>query len=169
MKKSLFFILLLLFSYNAFAQKTPTFKQYAVKVEKAKAKKINFASHKRAKTFRTNLSNALKEGVNFAGHYVLASWGCGTNCGDHGIIDARTGNVYFPEELEGIGIGFCEIDYENIEPVAFKPDSRLLVLSGFKGGDLSSENASCGIYYFEWTGTKLKQLKFEKKQRTETP
>lgn len=169
MKKCLFFILLTLFSYNAFAQKTPTFRQYAAKVEKTKAKKINFASHKRAKTFRTNLSNALKEGVNFAGHYILASWGCGTNCNDGGIIDARTGNVYFPKELEGIGIGFCEIDYETVEPLAFKPDSRLLVLSGFKGGDLNSEKSSCGIYYFEWTGTAFKQVKFEKRKRTETP
>ncbi|MEP6903452.1 MAG: hypothetical protein ABJA66_17125 [Actinomycetota bacterium] len=169
MKKLLFFIFLMLFSFNAFAQKTPLFKQYASKVEKVKVQKVNFASHKRAKTFRTNLSNALKEGVNFAGHFILATWGCGTNCSDSGIIDARTGNVYFPKELEGIGIGFCEIDYENTEPLAFKPDSRLLVLSGFKGGDLNSEKTSCGIYYFEWTGTSLKKVGFVKKKRTSTP
>lgn len=169
MKKLLFFILLMLFSFNAFAQKTPSFRQYSSKIEKAKTKAIDFSSHKRARTFRTNLTNALKDGVNFAGHYVLATWGCGTNCSDSGIIDARNGRVYFPKELGGIGIGFCEIDYENVEPLAFKPDSRLLVLSGFKGGDLNSEKTSCGIYYFEWTGTALKQVGFVKKKRTSTP
>ena len=169
MKKPLFFILFTVFAFNAFGQKTPSFKQYSSRVEKAKAQKIDFSSHKRARTFRTNLSNALKEGVNFAGHYNLATWGCGTNCSDSGIIDTRTGKVYFPKELEGIGIGFCEIDYENTEPLVYKPDSRLLVLSGFKGGDLNSEKTSCGIYYFEWTGTALRQVRFVKKKRTETP
>jgi hypothetical protein len=169
MKKPLFLIIFLLFSMSVFAQKTPSFRQYASKPEKAKAKTIDFSSHKRARTFRTNLTNALKDGVNFAGHYVLATWGCGTNCSDGGIIDARNGKVYFPKELEGIGIGFCEIDYEKTEPLVYKPESRLLVLSGFKGGDLNSEKSSCGIYYFEWTGTALKQVGFVKKKRTATP
>ncbi len=168
MKKILFFIFLMVFSFNAFAQKTPSFKQYSSSIEKAKARKIDFSSHQRARTFRTNLTNALKDGVNFAGHYILATWGCGTNCNESAIIDARNGKVFFPKELEGAGFGFCELSDET-EPLVYKSNSRLLVLSGFKGGDLESEKTPCGIYYFEWTGTSLKKVGFVKKKRTSTP
>ena len=164
----MFFIFLMLFSFNAFAQKTPSFNQYSSKIEKAKTKTIDFSSHKNARTFRTNLKNALKDGVNFAGHYILTTWGCGTNCSDSAIIDARSGKVFFPKELEGAGFGFCELNDET-EPLVYKSNSRLLVLSGFKGGDLNSEKTACGIYYFEWTGTSFKKVGFVKKKRTSTP
>ncbi len=161
--------LLSAFSLTGFAQsETPTFTQYAVKVEKTKNVRVNLKSHKNANMFRTNLRNAAKEGVNFAGHYILTTWGCGTNCTQSAIIDARNGNVFFPDELEGAGFGFCELPDET-EPIVAQADSRLLILSGFKGGDLSVDNAPCGIYYLEWTGTKFKQVKFEKKTRSETP
>src|SRR4051812_38998112 len=80
---------------------TPTFTQYAVKVEKIENIKVNLRSHKYANSYRTNLRNAAKEGVNFAGHYILTTWGCGTNCSQTAIIDARNGQVFFPEELGG--------------------------------------------------------------------
>ena len=161
--------LLLTFSSIGFAQSpTPTFKQYAVKVEKPKNIRVNLKSHKNANMFRTNLRNAAKEGVNFAGHYILTTWGCGTNCTQSAIIDARNGQVFFPGELEGAGFGFCEFP-DDTEPTVSQANSRLLILNGFKGGDLSMENAPCGIYYLEWTGRNFKQVKFERKKRTDTP
>ena len=151
------------------AQSTaPTFTQYAAKVQKIRNTRVNLKSHKNANTFRTNLRNAAKEGVNFAGHYILTTWGCGTNCSQSAIIDARNGRVFFPRELEGAGFGFCELP-DDTEPIVSQADSRLLILNGFKGGDLSVENAPCGIYYLEWTGTKFRQVRFVKKQRTDTP
>lgn len=161
--------LFLAFSSIGLAQSTtPTFTQYAAKVEKAKNVKVNLKSHKNANSYRTNLRNAAKEGVNFAGHYILTTWGCGTNCSQSAIIDARNGRVFFPRELEGAGFGFCELP-DDSEPLVSQADSRLLILNGFKGGDLEVENARCGIYYLEWTGTKFKQVKFEEKKRREMP
>lgn len=147
---------------------TPTFTQYAAKVEKINNVKVNLKSHKYANTYRTNLRNAAKEGVNFAGHYILTTWGCGTNCAQSAIIDARNGHVFFPEELGGSIFGFCELP-DNTEPIVYKANSRLLVLSGFKNGDLDKKDGRCGIYYLEWTGTKFKQVKFVEKKRTEMP
>jgi hypothetical protein len=147
---------------------TPTFTQYAAKVERINNVKVNLRSHKNANMFRTNLRNAAKEGVNFAGHYILTTWGCGTNCSQSAIIDARNGKVFFPRELEGAGFGFCELP-DDTEPIVTQADSRLLILNGFKGGDLSVENAPCGIYYLEWTGRNFKQVKFEKKNRSDIP
>ncbi len=161
--------LFLAFNSIGFAQSTtPTFKQYAARVEKPRNVRVNLKSHKNANMFRTNLRNAAKEGVNFAGHYILTTWGCGTNCSQSAIIDARNGKVFFPDQLEGAGFGFCELP-DDTEPIVHKADSRLLVLNGFKGGDLSVENAPCGVYYLEWTGRNFKQVKFEKKKRTDTP
>lgn len=148
--------------------KTPTFTQYSARVEKIRNIKVDLKSHKTARMFRTNLRNSAKEGVNFAGHFVLTTWGCGTNCSESALIDAHTGRVFFPTQLEGIGIGYCELP-DDIEPLVFKTNSRLLVLNGFKGGDLDKKNGRCGIYYFEWTGTALKQFKFVPKKRIETP
>ncbi len=152
-----------------FAQSpTPTSAQYAVKVEKRKNVRVNLRSHKNANMFRTNLRNAAKEGVNFAGHYILTTWGCGTNCSQSAIIDARNGRVFFPDQLEGAGFGFCELP-DDAEPVVYQADSRLLILNGFKGGDLSRDNAPCGVYYLEWTGTNFRQVQFVKKERREAP
>ena len=161
--------LLLAFSSIGFTQApTPTFTQHAVKVEKPKNVRVNLKSHRDASRFRTNLRNAAKEGVNFAGHYILTTWGCGTNCSQSAIIDARNGKVFFPDQLEGAGFGFCELP-DDTEPIVSQAGSRLLVLNGFKGGDLSVENAPCGIYYLEWTGAKFKQVQFVEKKRTEMP
>lgn len=147
---------------------TPTARRYAVKVLKPKNVRVNLKSHKNANMFRTNLRNAAKEGVNFAGHYILTTWGCGTNCTQSAIIDARNGRVFFPRELEGAGFGFCELP-DTTEQFVFQADSRLLIMNGFKGGDLEVENGRCGIYYLEWTGTNFKQVKFEEKKRIATP
>lgn len=156
-------------SSAGFAQSPkPTFKQYPATVEKLKNVRVNLSSHKNARMFRTNLRNAAKEGVNFAGHYILTTWGCGTNCSQSAIIDARNGKVFFPHELEGAGFGFCDLPDE-VEALVSQADSRLLILNGFKGGELESDNGRCGIYYLEWTGTKFRQVKFEEKKRREMP
>jgi hypothetical protein len=172
MKILLGFVLVLSFLLNSsigFAQsKTPTFRQYAAQVETAKTARVNLKSHKDANNFRTNLRRAAKEGVNFAGHFIFTTWGCGTNCAQSAIIDARTGRVFFPGELEGSGFGFCDLPDET-EPLVYKANSRLLILSGFKGGDLDLKNGRCGIYYLEWTGAKFKQVKFVGKKRREMP
>lgn len=161
--------LFLSFGSAALAQSAvPSFGQYPARVEKIKNVRVNLKSHRTANMFRTNLRNAAKEGVNFAGHYILTTWGCGTNCSQSAIIDARNGRVFFPSELEGAGFGFCDLPDET-EPLVYKANSRLLVLSGFKGGDLDKENGRCGVYYLEWTGANFRQVRFVQKRRIETP
>lgn len=168
-KMVLLLVLILACSSSSFAQSTtPTFEQYAARVESAKNVRVNLKSHKKANMFRTNLRNAAKEGVNFAGHYILTTWGCGTNCAVSAIIDARNGRVFFPDQLEGSGFGFCDLP-DDTEPLVYRADSRLLVLSGFKGGDLNEERGRCGIYYLEWTGRNFRQVRFVEKKRIETP
>jgi hypothetical protein len=167
MKKITFisFVFLLMTTFALGQKKVPSFSDYRVKAERITAKQPNLASNKYARMYRTNLRNAAKEGVNFAGHYVLAWWGCGTGCLEAAIIDARTGKVFFPAILQGVGAGFCELP-DDVETLDYKPNSRLLVLSGFKGGDQNSSNGKCGIYYFEWTGADFKQVRYIPKKST---
>jgi hypothetical protein len=54
-------------------------------------------------------------------------------------------------------------------PLYAKPNSRMVVLTGFTGGGLDNRRAKCGNYFFEWTGTSLKQLKLIPGKRTDTP
>ena len=181
-KLDLFTVLLLAFGTICSAQaQTTTFKQYAVKVENPKNVKVNLRSHPNARLYRTNLRNAAKERVNFAGHFILTTWGCGTNCTESAMIDAHTGQVFFPGEFEGVTQGFCELPQnahpadspimseDEYAPFIYEADSRLLILNGFRGGDFNRTTARCGTYYFEWTGKQFKQIKFIPGKRIETP
>lgn len=46
-----------------------------------------------AKHFRARLTEGAKHGPNFAGIYTVIEWGCGTNCQQVAVVDARTGRV----------------------------------------------------------------------------
>src|SRR5882672_4908831 len=41
--------------------------------------------------YRTAIRKAAPDGPNFAGHYTVVTWGCGTECQMHAILDGRTG------------------------------------------------------------------------------
>ena len=157
----IFFLLLLAIGALAQTGKVPTFTQYPVRVEKIKSINVD-VSDKNARMYRTNLRNASKEGVNFAGYYVLTSWGCGTNCGEAAIIDGRTGKVYFPTQLAGFGIGFESWLGED-DPLEFKQDSKLLIVKGYAPTELNKTKPHGGYYYFNWNGSTLQLVKFVKK------
>jgi len=166
MKKTLLlFISTLIVSVPVFAQRgVPTFAQYRVRVEKITPKPANLSSHKNARMYRTNLRNAVKEGINFGGHFILTNWGCGTNCNEGAIIDARTGRVFFPKELGGFSIGQGEWSYD-LEVIDFKANSTLIAINGYSGGYLNHDDPAEGIYYYQWTGTAFKKIGFVKKDR----
>lgn len=78
----------------------PTFAEYPVLGEfQAPPAPLNIASQSLARRFRTMLRKGATEGPNFAGHYTIASWGCGSGCVQFAIIDARNGRVFFPPEV----------------------------------------------------------------------
>jgi len=86
----------------------------------------DLSSHPDAKTYRTQLQNAAKGGVNFAGDHVLATWGCGGQCLMGAVINARSGHVQF---LPGTICCWIEAG-EDINPIEFEVGSDLLVLTG---------------------------------------
>src|SRR5215218_11263014 len=126
----------------------PAFTHYPALIEKVRAKDINCKGNPEARRFRTVLRESLHEGVDFAGHYIVASWGCGASCLVGAVIDARTGVVYWPKQLAGI---YTMSD----DPIIYKPESRMIVISvGFGiNGDIRRDN------YYEWKFNRLRLVR----------
>ena len=76
-----------------------------------------------ARMFRTRLREDSRRGPNFAGRYTVVIWGCGSGCAQMGVVDARTGRVYFPP-VEYMDIIDMEDEAERSR--WFRLDSRLL-------------------------------------------
>ena len=90
--------------------------------------------------FRTRIRTAATQPPNFAGHYVLATWGCGLECVSYAIIDAKTGEVYFDN------VTICcwsPAVPASFEPVRGQLASRLLVFTGM----LNEHGANERHYY----------------------
>ena len=161
-------ILILVTTVSTLAQNRslPKFADYRAAVEKPRVRSIDFKKNRDANSFRTRLSSGLRGGVNFAGHYVVVGWGCGTGCISGAIIDARTGNVLWPEQLNGIGVYYAGDSYAD-EPVAFRKYSRLLTITGSPGVRTGEPEKQAGIYYYEWKRDRLHLLRFVKKDVVE--
>lgn len=105
-----------------------------------------------ARAFRTRLREAAKEKPNFAGSYVIAIWGCGTECVSGAALDLRTGRaVMFPFTLCCWGADVPD----DFEPVEFRLDSSLLKLHGLRNED---EHDATTHYYTVENG-RLRELK----------
>ena len=78
-----------------------------------------------ARRFRTRLREDSRQGPNFAGHYTVVFWGCGSGCAGMAVVDAYTGRVtWLP--LDWIDIP----DEQDVKPNRnYRLDSRLLVVT----------------------------------------
>jgi hypothetical protein len=98
------------------------------------------------------------KGPNFAGHYFVIYWGCGSQCVMMATVDAKTGKVYDPP-LSGAGSElYVPLDNLSEMEIDFRPDSSLLVLRNacrnFK------DRKTCGMYYFNWKDSHFDLVKF---------
>ena len=120
----------------------------------------------RSRMYRTQLRGWAKEKPNFAGHYILATWGCGTGCTQIAVIDALTGKVFHPPGARTNSVVNVngELLVEGDSPprradfgaLRYRADSRLLILFG------TPENraANRGISYFVWQNDGLRKVRF---------
>lgn len=145
---------------------TPRFEDYPVQVFKGRMAALKLSGSE-ARNFRTRLREGAQQGVNFAGHYTIVQWGCGTACLQVAFIDAKTGAVFFPEELNGFGVWFWDAndDTRLDDALRFKPNSRLMVMSGYPGSEGNRDEPKSGLYYYEWTGRRLRLVRLVEKKR----
>lgn len=153
------FLLCCCFSHLSEAQNgIPRFKDYPVKtVYRGKNAPLLLTGD--ARTFKTRLREALKGKPNFAGHYIVTTWGCGTGCQVGAMIDARTGKVYY---LPFPVAQTYEVD-EDFRPVEFRLNSKLIIFSGFRVD--TDEDAGARFYKFE--NGRFKFLKFIKRETSD--
>ena len=126
----------------------PQFKNFPVsEIYKGTPAPADLASSPIGHTFRTILTEEAKTGPNFAGHYTVVEWGCGSECQNFAIVDAITGKIYSPS-------------FPSENGQEFDLNSRLIVinpLANIRGYDGSVADWA-RIKYYEWTGTELKLL-----------
>ena len=106
------------------------------------------------KMFRTRISEGAKKGPNFAGHYTLVSWGCGSGCVSFVVVNAISGQAHDAAPFSSLFIPFMGTESgREYQGLVYKPDSRLLIADGCE--------EKCGTYYYEWRKLKFTLLRFE--------
>jgi len=134
------------------AATTPKFEEYPVKSERvAKPAEVRLDSHPKARTFRTVIRQGAKTGPNFAGHFTIVKWGCGTACVEIAIVDAVSGEVYFPRQLQPLAF---QAITDDTPPLQYRLDSRLLVVAGSPEDREGNE----GIYAYVWEKRRLRAI-----------
>lgn len=80
---------------------------------------VNLTSHQSARLFRTRVKRAAKQRPNFAGHYVVAEWACGSMCSSLFVVDLNTGTV--------LSVAGSARPLQFTEYLRYQKDSRLLI------------------------------------------
>jgi hypothetical protein len=112
---------------------------------------------KEFRTFRTMIRRGANSDVQFAGHYTVPRWGCGTECIGFVIVDSITGRVYDGFGVHGLSFTWVEKHGgDAIERMELHPTSRLLKINA------CPNEANCGLYdYVMVEGKGLKLIRKE--------
>jgi hypothetical protein len=112
---------------------------------------VDFSSNPQTKTYRTRLRDGAMSGPNFAGHYTIVIWGCGTACQQFAIVDASTGKVFFSKDVPYVSFGDRPGEPYGLQ---FRANSRLLAVYGH-----IREDDPKGIFFYTWDGVRLTLVK----------
>ena len=142
------------FGSSAEAGQSPRFQDFAVtNIFKGKPAAVDLSGNPQARHYRTELRRQAAEGPDFAGHYKIAIWGCGSSCAAFAIVDSQTGRVYFTPELPYV----TWTGYEGTNfGLQYRIDSRLLVLHGSP-----EEKPQIGTFYYVWQTNALRLIRTE--------
>ena len=134
------------------AVKDIAFEKYSVAVYGGRMVLPDFSgAQERFRDYRTRITEAARDGANFAGHFSVVMFGCGSGCGTGFVIDVKSGDVH------DLGYGGEEQMYLNPE---WRPDSRLLKVS-YHGGDLCYREAAV------WSDGQFKVIARQTRQATD--
>ena len=123
----------------------PSFEDFPVtSIYNGTSTEVNISSNPNARQFRTALRWAVKGNPpNFAGHYIVAEWGCGSSCQSGMIIDTISGTVYdMPDEATTRGI-------------EYKLDSFLFITNPFYEDDPTRYIYDIPAKYYLWKNNKF--------------
>lgn len=126
------------FPYLSFAEPTHNYSEFpsgtVYKRHPAKPKLETRTDYR----YKTRITEAAKAPVNFASHYTISTWGCGTSCEMGVAVDAITGKIHWLPMKAYISFisdpNWAEEPDENEEnPEAFnyRIDSKMLYIKAF--------------------------------------
>lgn len=119
--------------------------------------------------FRTRIREGAKRPVEFAGHFTVPRFGCGTGCSSFYVVDSISGDVYegfSVSDLPGEWLESHVPDGQELPRIQFRKDSTLFKVNG------CLEDRDCGFYDFEMVtgkGLKLLHKKLLPKEDQPTP
>ena len=139
---------------TAFAQTTPQrvpqFANFLSPIYRGPIGRVDLSSPNLYQ-YRTRLRKGAQQPVNFAGHYQLVQWGCGTECSAGALIDALNGQVTFLPTVVTQGMeAAMDAKFKAIE---FRANSRLIVFSG-----QINETGVLGTHFDLWNGSGFQEL-----------
>jgi hypothetical protein len=148
-------IIAILFVSSAFAGNTvaPRYEDYPVtQIYKGQPAQVDFTNNPQARLYRTVIRQQAAEGPDFAGHYKITIWGCGSSCEAFAIVDSKTGRVYFPPQLHYVTWVYWDGPDFGLN---YRINSRLLILHGSR-----EERPESGTFYYLWgTNNTLRLLR----------
>jgi hypothetical protein len=126
----------------------PTFSSYPAPLYNGRNALIVLS--KEISTYRTRLIEASHSAPNFAGRFVLTSWGCGTSCLMGAVIDVSTGRA----TMLPFTICCSNPTNEQFRAINFRVDSRLIAFGGMR-----NEEEPMGTHYYEFDGHNFRFIK----------
>lgn len=144
-------------------EKAPNFQDYHIGPEApARHPRVDTKTTSIGRRYRTVLRNGIASGANYAGHYAVVVWGCGSSCSSFAVVNLKTGQVVVPTDIRSVSGVYLGNTVEQFLPEGqqgpwgfrYRLDSRLLVLVGTLNEDENRE----GAYYFVIEGNRLNQI-----------
>ncbi|HDR9588194.1 TPA: hypothetical protein QDC22_006805 [Burkholderia stabilis] len=135
---------------------SPSFDRYPAHAARAPRKPAASPrlTGRQARLYRTVIRDEFTQPANFAGHYRVAIWGCGTDCRNFAIVDKYTGATYTMPGVQAVA-GVMGNDDERVD---FRAGSSLLIVAGCFNDDCDDNNAKAARFFYEWTGTRLRPV-----------
>ena len=126
----------------------PQFSEFPAQTVKITSPKKPILSSNLARRYKTIISNSMADEPNFAGHYRVVAWGCGTDCRGFAIVNLLSGKTYTLPSLESVD-GVMGNDEDRL---SYRPDSKLFVINGLRN------EVDEGKFYYLWKNGKLNFL-----------
>jgi hypothetical protein len=106
--------------------------------------------------------SASKEPPNFAGHYRVVLWGCGSECINGGMVDLKIGRVLSPPLVETLeaqkNFNICQSAYAPSR-IEFHKNSRLMIVHCGLNFVMHLNKNVPDAQYFVWDGKQFRLLR----------